>query len=54
MLPPKNDPLSSYPILQGFANPVPGHGGEIAGFSKPVSGQDFKVTAIQDLRKWAR
>lgn len=41
-LPPKNDPLSSYPILQGLANPLPGHGVEIAGFSKPVSGQTSK------------
>lgn len=47
-------PSSFYSVLQGLANPLPGHGGEIAVFFfffKALCWLDFKVTGIQGLEK---
>lgn len=44
-------PSSFHSVLQGLANPLPGHGGEIAGFFKALRWLDFKVTGIQGLEE---
>ncbi|KAG8009751.1 hypothetical protein GBF38_013773, partial [Nibea albiflora] len=52
----QTDPITSKTISdkppQGLANPLPGHGGEIAGFFfKALCWLDFKVSGIQRLEE---
>lgn len=42
---------SFHSVLRGLANPLPGHGGEIAGFFKALCWLDIKVTGIQGFEE---
>lgn len=54
--PPALFPSSFHSVLQGLANPLPGHGGEIAGFffSKPFAGWTSKFQGYSDSRRWEK
>lgn len=43
---------SFHSVLQGLANPLPGHGREIAGFFK--AGWTSKLQGYRDLRRWEK